>query len=421
MRCTLAAAGLCIALGSSNASFLNPMKHDIFKVTAKQFDRLIDSHRNGGAAVVAFCDQESKCRAFLDGAFNDLASDAKGMVKVGAMECTGEDKKFCKDQLKESDAALPQIMIYPPQPFPPYVWTGALEKGPIFNALLKLIPGNHVKTLTQSTPSEMNAFMSTNIAVPKVLLFSAKDTPPVLYNALSNSFHDRMTFGFICAEKAKQYKEDFHVTALPSLIVYHGEKSIKAKKGDVYSGEMKFQLLHEFLNIRSETFVKGGGFETLEEPLDAKPWLMHKVPELTIASHRDVCFKSSSLCVIYLGNPDENTVKMLESLKEDYDATTSNRTAKFTFSYMNLGIEKNFAKLFDIPADKESLVVFNPHKRLRYMKLDSTLLPTKENIEKLIDKILGGDARFTNVPGSQLPAFVVRQEEGNRDIKKEEL
>ena len=56
-----------------------------------------------------------------------------------------------------------------------------------------------------------------------------------------------------------------------------------------------------------------------------------------------------------------------------------------------------------------SVVVFNPHKRLRFTKLEGDTKANAKSIRSLIDKIQGGDARFTMVKGQKLPKFADRK------------
>ncbi|KOB87024.1 hypothetical protein PFDG_03050 [Plasmodium falciparum Dd2] len=54
----------------------------------------------------------------------------------------------------------------------------------------------------------------------------------------------------------------------------------------------------------------------------------------------------------------------------------------------------------------QAVVVFNPYKRIRYAKLNEDLTAAKENIEKLLEKISGGDAKFTMLKRQTLPEFI---------------
>merc|ERR1711972_158634 len=92
--------------------------------------------------------------------------------------------------------------------------------------------------------------------------------------------------------------------------------------------------------------------------------------------------------------------------------------ALMEWMWMDLALEAAYKDLFD-PAMLPSAVVFNPHKRLRFTKLDhgedNEVQGNEVSIANLMDKVLGGDARFKMVPGQKLPGWAAR------DAKKTEL
>merc|ERR1719277_2929895 len=167
---------------------------------------------------------------------------------------------------------------------------------------------------------------------------------------------------------------------------------------------MNFQALMEWVNLHSESGmgdkVAGAGGKEEESIEEAKPWLVQEVPELTAKSHNDVCFKGEGLCVIYLkdGSISQGETDMLSGLSKK-------------FTWMDMAVEAAYKALFE-PAMLPSAVIFNPHKRLRFTKLDhgedNEVKGDEQGIEKLLDKVLGGDARFKVVPGQKLPEWAKR-------------
>merc|ERR1712107_614052 len=147
---------------------------------------------------------------------------------------------------------------------------------------------------------------------------------------------------------------------------------------------------------------------------EAKPWLVQEVPELTLKSQQDVCFKGEGLCVIFLkdGAADQKDVDMLTRLSKKFTSQLSDRGAKMKWMWMNLALEEAFKALFE-PEQMPSAVVFNPHKRLRFTKLEhgdeGEIKGDETGLTKLMDKVLGGDARFKMVPGQKLPSFATRE------------
>merc|ERR1711998_247948 len=128
---------------------------------------------------------------------------------------------------------------------------------------------------------------------------------------------------------------------------------------------------------------------------------------------------------IYLvgGAASDNEVNMLEGLSEKFTSQLSDRGAKMKWMWMNLRIETAFKELF-APEQMPSAVVFNPHKRLRFTNLyhgeDGEIKGDVQGLTNLMDKVLGGDARFKMVPGQKLPSFAMR-DAGATSKKKTEL
>merc|ERR1712217_954481 len=114
-------------------------------------------------------------------------------------------------------------------------------------------------------------------------------------------------------------------------------------------------------------------------------------------SQQDICFKGEGLCVIYLKDGDLSTEEtdMLTGLSKKFTSQLSDRGAKMKWMWLNTKIETEYRALF-APEAMPSAVVFNPHKRLR--------------LTKLLDKVLGGDARFKMVPGQKLPGWAKRDD-----------
>merc|ERR1719316_294953 len=146
---------------------------------------------------------------------------------------------------------------------------------------------------------------------------------------------------------------------------------------------------------------------------EAKPWLVQEVPELTAKSGPSICFKGEGLCVIYLkdGEASQTEIDMLTGLSKKFTSQLSDRGAKMKWMWMNLAIETTYKDLFE-PSQLPSAVVFNPHKRLRFTKMDhgedGEIKGDAAALTGLMDKVLGGDARFTIVKGQKLPAWAMR-------------
>lgn len=96
---------------------IDPMKHDIGVVTQATWSGKVLKFRDTTVFSVLFyrpSDKESK--TLIDGEYDTFAKKMKGIVQVLAVDCD-ENPKLCKDN---NASQLPQIIIFPPFPLPPF-------------------------------------------------------------------------------------------------------------------------------------------------------------------------------------------------------------------------------------------------------------------------------------------------------------
>jgi len=404
-------------LACADAFKIEAMEHDIQQITQSNFDGVIGKFRDSSiSSLWLFKDDDKEDKKFLS-EYNAVAKDLKGMAKITAINCN-DWPIFCK---KNEVKTTPKIMIYPMNPQPAFAYEGKMEAKVIAGRISKLF----INMGTLLTAENLDTFLTTDPTKPKVVLASSKKSPPTIFKALTTEtvFRRTVKFGF-ASESDTEVIQKLKVKKFPTLLLQRGQKSeIK----ETYKGEMNFLAIKDWVNLHSESGMgdkshsAAGVEETVEE---AKPWLVQEVPELTQKSHQDICFKGDGLCVIYLKDGEVTTeeVDMLTGLSKKFTSQLSGRGTKTKWMWMNLKLEDKFRELFE-PAMLPSAVVFNPVKRLRFTKLDhgedNEIPGNKQTISDLMDKVLGGDARFKQVPGQKLPAWAPR--ETPQKAKKAEL
>ena len=62
--------------------------------------------------------------------------------------------------------------------------------------------------------------------------------------------------------------------------------------------------------------------------------------------------------------------------------------------------ESKFASMFGVQDDLPKVVILNPGKRKRFLLHNGEI--NENDISATLDKILGGDAKFTNIKGNAL-------------------
>jgi len=400
---------------------IEAMKHDIQQITEGNFNGVIGKFRDNSVAAVWFFKDDNANDADLLEEYNKVAKDLKGMAKVTAVNCN-DQQKFCdKNDVKET----PYIKMYPVNPIPAFKYEGKMEAKAISGRLSKMIQDY----TTKLTKENVNSWLSSEVSKPKLIVFSNKKTAPTMLKALSSDsvFYRTAKFGFVTEDEADVVAK-FKVKKFPTVVMQRLQG--KDVKTETYSGEINFLALHKWVNPYIESGVgdkvSGGGAKQMEDSNieDDQPWLTQEVPEMTGKSSNSICFKGEGLCVIYLkeGAADQKEIDMLEGLSKKFTSNLDGRGAKMKFMWLNTQIEPNFKELFK-PAQNPSVVIFNPHKRLRFCKLDhgedNEVKGDAAAIEAHVEKVLGGDGRFTPVPGQKLPQWAVRETAKPGKDKKE--
>jgi len=409
---------VAFAAKGASAFKIEAMKHDVQQINEKNFDGVIGKFREGSVSALWFFKGDNAAdEKFLE-EYNNLAKEYKGQMKVTAMDCN-ENAKFCD---KNNVKTTPAVMLYPPNPMPAFLWEGKMEKKALSGRMAKLVPDMS----TMLTAENVDKFLTTDPTKPKVLLFSNKEKVPLMFKSLSSEGVLKRTikFGFV-KESESAIVNRFKVKKFPTLISVDGAK---AERKEEYKGDITFLSVMEWVNLRSESGmgdkVKGAGAGAEETIEEAKPWLVQEVPELTSKSQKDICFKGEGLCVIYLkeGPITPAETDFLTGLSKKFTSQLSDRGTKMKWMWLDLKIETAYKDLF-APAQMPSAVVFNPHKRLRFSIMDhgedGEVKGDEQGLSNLMEKVLGGDARFKMVPGQKLPGWAKRSDDDAK--KKTEL
>jgi hypothetical protein len=390
---------------------IRAMDHDVQEVTGRNFDSVVSKFLDSQVASVFFFKASDAEADFT--MYNEVAKELKGMAKVTAVNCESS-ADFCK---KHDITTTPTIKLFPVNPMPAGMYKGEMKKEKVSKAVSKMIPS----FATEITAENVDTFLVSDPSKPKVVLVSNKDKVPTILKALSSDsvFRRSIKFGFVKGGDdaiAKKLK----VKKMPGFVMVRGTKS---EIREEYKGEMTYRDIYSWVNLYSESGmgdkVQSAGASEDVSAEEARPWLVQEVPELTRDSQADVCFKGEGLCVIYLsdGPIPKGEIDMLTGLKTKFTSQLDGRGTTFKWMWIDLKVEAEYKALFE-PEAMPGVVVFNPHKRLRFTKLEGDKTASAKTIRELIDKIQGGDARFTMVKGQKLPKWADRPKPG---AKKSEL
>lgn len=333
------------------------------------------------------------------GQYENFAKENKGMYRVDSIDCN-EFEVLCK---KENVEKYPTFRIYPAYPAPTQDYQ---EETIDFDKLKKMANKFITSRVIEITQNNYEAFKNDNPGKPKVLLFTDKKGTPVLYKALSSHFDKTLLFGLI-RDSEQRLVAKYKVKNYPAIYLIKDNES-KAQK---YEGtDFSYQAIFDFINIYSETFVFRNSDEEVKSSA-SKPWLNEKVPQFTSDSANDICLKKeSALCVIYIvkdaASKSNEVSEQLYSTGQSF-ASKISRGVNFYFMWLDASAEPDFFKVFNIESENlPKVVILNPGKRKRFLVHDKDI--TEGDISATLDKILGGDAKFTNVKGNELPALVTK-------------
>jgi thioredoxin-like negative regulator of GroEL len=379
---------------------IRAMDHDVQEVTGRNFDSVVAKFLDSSVASVFFFKPGDAEAEFT--MYNEVAKELKGMAKVTAINCE-TSAPFCKTH---DITTTPAVKLFPVNPMPAAMYKGEMKKEKLSKAISKMIPS----FATELTAEAADTFLVSEPSKPKVLLFSNKEKVPTILKALSSDsvFKRSIKFAFVKHTEESIVKK-LKVKKFPAIVMVRGSKS---EIREEYKGDFSFREIHQWVNLYSESGMgdkmAGAGAAEEESAEEARPWLVQEIPELTRDSQADVCFKGEGLCVIYLsdGPAPAADIDMLTTLKGKFTSQLDGRGTTFKWMWIDLKVETEFKALFE-PEAMPGVVVFNPHKRLRFTKLEGKTA-SAQSIRELIDKIQGGDARFTMVKGQKLPKWADR-------------
>ena len=94
-------------------------------------------------------------------------------------------------------------------------------------------------------------------------------------------------------------------------------------------------------------------------------------------------------------------ITAIKSLKNRYEVGRDD-ALKFKFMWLNKTLHKEWTQQFKIDNNLQiQAAVLNPGRRKRFVLIDGEF--SESSVSKMLERILGGDARFTRLKG--VPVF----------------
>lgn len=205
---------------------------------------------------------------------------------------------------------------------------------------------------------------------------------------------------------SEEVKEKYEISSLPTIRFFAKGKL----HGDDYDGDIGDEGATKAIIEWARKTLQAAQDEGVVKPTV-------EIEQLKSSRSERLCFKAEGLCAIYLANGEasKDELRTLASVKKKnmskLSAGVNARGATFNWSWLDATAEPAFKALLNgDPAELPGLVIYNPHKRPRYISLEEGTAATEDAMQHLVDKVLGGDARFTPAKGQKLPTFAGKEE-----------
>ena len=377
-------------MATASAQLYTLLNSNVILINSGNFDSQITKKRDKYTSLVHYY-KESDGRSFeIAEVIKEFSKNWQGVYIISGVDCQAQAALCEKEQIREE----PTLKIYPPFPIPAFDYEGEHSVAAINKQMAKYIPSRNIVEISSEG---IDAYIKDKPSVPKCLLFTDKKGTPTLIKALANSMEGKIFFGIARADDEALAKK-YNVSKYPTILLVKASE----KKPFVYSGEMKYSDIYDYLNIHAETFVPGGQ----DESAATKSWMTETVPELHRLSADDICLKADNLCVIYFGQakPEDPLHSDLKDVSKRL-MSAIDRGASVKFMWLNINEEPDFFKAFDI-SETPAIAVMKTGKRSRFIMHEGAM--TGDAIEQTLNNILGGDGKFTNIKGG-LPDFAFRK------------
>jgi hypothetical protein len=171
---------LCAELYDNNNS-------NVINLNKKNFDTQITLNRSKNiVSIVHYYKLDDQKSRGLKKEFENLAADYDLMFKVAAVNC----KDFADICEKQDVREFPTIKVYPPLPAPIMNYEGKIETLSLVSYMGKFV-GNKVQELNNNN---IDSFLTSDVNLPKCLLFTEKNGVPLIFKSLSVTFDVRINF-----------------------------------------------------------------------------------------------------------------------------------------------------------------------------------------------------------------------------------
>lgn len=248
----------------------------------------------------------------LAGALEQVIEKFHNYVKVYAIDCT-DDEQICPQNIKEE---LPVFEAHVPNGLNPYTGKPLINlrkyEGIIGNKEITAFFVNNIPFQGEFLSTDTEEYLNENL-LNHVILFTNKDTAPVMFKGLSAKYKGRIEF-WVAFYNQTEYTQKYNIDEFPSIVVKSGNEVVN------YQGKNDFYEISGFL----DGFVKDRQEpkQRKKTPKTSKPQEnAETIPEIPIYNLDSTNFKTKldegKLAVIHFYK--ENQVAEWDDIKKNYN------------------------------------------------------------------------------------------------------
>eukprot|EP01025_Chloroclados_australasicus_P006654 TRINITY_DN12126_c0_g1_i7.p1 TRINITY_DN12126_c0_g1~~TRINITY_DN12126_c0_g1_i7.p1 ORF type:complete len:528 (+),score=88.55 TRINITY_DN12126_c0_g1_i7:206-1585(+) len=354
----------------------------------------------------------------------NLVNEAENMFKVGLFALPDDEdaktdaSKLLRQigvdaQLLEKNPCDPQIFLFPFGDEKLETDEFAKFEGDISDtkSVIKWAQ-SEVPDMTAMIPrGAAEAFLQNSAAIPKIILFTNKESVPDVFKTLAINFREYPVVFSWVSSKDKQTVDLFQIQKFPFIVIAHlapyepqeGESQAQAGQMGMalspYPGPLKYKEMYYFFKmVAQETKDKMEGKTPREDFMTQG---QQPVKEVSAQEDfRESCLEAGGICVIGLFDPQvPNFEEYLEILQDVADKRPND---PLRFIWVDAAKQPQFRESFQVSIGQLPTVVAYSGKKDRFGILFATY--TEQHIGEMLDGVMRGSVATT--PTVSVPSIV---------------
>jgi len=346
---------------------------DVIQLNQKNFDQVLNSKLP--FFVEFFAPWCGHCKS-LAPTWEGVASNMKGIVPVGAIDCTVE-QAICS---RFGVQGYPTLKLFKNGKPIDY------QQGRDARSIIGFAIDNIDNTIVNVAASSLEKFWEKQATLPHVLLFSSKDTIAPMFKSLGVVFKGKLAFGQVKSTDSVLC-ERHGVTTFPTILVFKSHDAEPVK----FNEEINVETLKKFFGTQAGEEVAEPEPEPEEKKANHEPLIPLRTKEIKILQFTPETLLSceKKLCAVAFVQTQEGQLssedkETLDQMGQVYRV----ERVKLSIGWINKEDSKELQEKFG----GASFVIYKPSNQ-KYTSSEFT----KQDTLALISRALTGDAKWTKV------------------------